>query len=60
VVAFDESGEAADGEEITNKSQRLKWIEGGWKQDRIRLPEKRLDIALEMCPIDADFKHFHA
>jgi hypothetical protein len=53
VAAFDESGEAADGEEITNKIPRIA-DEG--KPDGIGRGCK--STLYEMCPIYADFKHF--
>jgi hypothetical protein len=51
VAAFDESGDAADGEEITNKIPR---IQGG-----LRRPGAN-QRTHEMCPIHADFKQFRA
>jgi hypothetical protein len=51
VAGFDESGEAADGEEITNKIPK---IEEALKTIRRKLACR----AHEMCPIHADFKHF--
>jgi hypothetical protein len=53
VAAFDESGEAVDGEEITNKIPRIA-DEG--KQHGIGRGYKSTNY--EMCPIHADFKHF--
>jgi hypothetical protein len=51
VAVFDDAGEAADGEEITNEFPR---IEGELKQHGCtqRTPE--------MCRIQADFKHFRS
>ena len=50
---MDESGEAADGEEITNKIPR---IEGGLKEHCSGLDANHRTP--QMCPIHADFKHF--
>jgi hypothetical protein len=51
VAGFDEAGEAADGEAITNKIPRIEEALNGVAGNR-RIPE--------MCPIDASFKHFQA
>ena len=53
MAGFDEAGEAADGEAITNKIPR---IEGGLIEGS---PQANRPIP-EMCPIDARFKHFQA
>ena len=52
-MGFDESGDVADGEEITNKIPR---IGEGLKKHRGRGDANRW--LYEMCPIYADFKHF--
>jgi hypothetical protein len=53
VPALVESGEAADGEEITNKTPK---IQGGLKEGRSGAAANQL--IHEMCLIHADFKHF--
>ena len=53
MAAFDERGDAADGEEITNKILR---IGEGLKKHREEAEANLLNH--EMCPIYADFKHF--
>jgi hypothetical protein len=67
-VAFDEGGDAVDGEEITNKIpkmaeglKRFRRIEGfeGPKASRIEGFDAN-QLRYEMCPIDADFKHFRS
>ena len=52
--ALVESGDAADGEEITNKTPK---IQGGLKEGRSGATANQL--IHEMCLIHADFKHFH-
>jgi hypothetical protein len=53
VAIFVESGDAADGEEITNKTSR---IQDGLKRvaDGVAANQR----IHEMCLIHADFKHF--
>jgi hypothetical protein len=53
VAIFVESGDAADGEEITNKTSR---IQGGLK--RVAGGSAENQLIHEMCLIHADFKHF--
>jgi hypothetical protein len=58
VSALVESGEAADGEEITNKVPK---VEEGWKKLEAGLETARMKFERrthEMCAIHADFKHF--
>jgi len=57
VADRDESGDAADGEEITNKIPR---IGEALEKDSSSIAERRdaNRSVYEMCPIYADFKHF--
>jgi hypothetical protein len=57
VADFDEDGEAVDGEEITNKIPKI--AEGLEKASRLEGSDAN-QRRHEMCPIDADFKHFRS
>jgi hypothetical protein len=48
VAAFGESGDTVDGEETTNEIPDIEEAASANQQSN------------QMCPIDADFKHFHA